>query len=62
MSVFMYHILFYSGFYFFRMVERVYNTIHSIKPSVRFSISPFGIYRPQVCLKNGTELIHQAWL
>jgi len=29
------------------MVERVYNTIHSIKPSaVRFSISPFGIYRP----------------
>ena len=25
----------------------MYETIHSIKSHVRFSISPFGIYRPQ---------------
>eukprot|EP00095_Tigriopus_kingsejongensis_P012403 maker-scaffold755_size101758-snap-gene-0.22 protein:Tk12403 transcript:maker-scaffold755_size101758-snap-gene-0.22-mRNA-1 annotation:"hypothetical protein CAPTEDRAFT_109895" len=30
-----------------QMVERCYNTIHGIKNSVKFSISPFGIYRPQ---------------
>jgi len=29
-----------------RMVQRVYNTIKGIKSSVKFSISPFGIYRP----------------
>jgi len=29
-----------------RMVQRVYNTVKSIKPQVKFSISPFGLYRP----------------
>lgn len=29
-----------------RLVERCYNTIHGIKNHVKFSISPFGIYRP----------------
>jgi uncharacterized lipoprotein YddW (UPF0748 family) len=29
-----------------RMVQRVYNTINVIKPNVKFSISPFGLYRP----------------
>ncbi len=28
------------------MVERVYETVHSVKPSARFSISPFGLYKP----------------
>lgn len=29
-----------------RMVSRVYSTIQAIKPNVKFSISPFGLYRP----------------
>ena len=29
-----------------QMVQRVYNLIKSTKPGVKFSISPFGIYRP----------------
>lgn len=29
-----------------RMVARVYTTVTSIDPAVRFGISPFGIYRP----------------
>jgi len=29
-----------------RMVERVYNVIREASATVKFSISPFGIYRP----------------
>ncbi len=28
------------------MVERVSDTVHSTKPGARFSISPFGLYKP----------------
>ncbi len=29
------------------MVQRVYDSVHFIKPAVRFNIIPFGIYKPQ---------------
>ena len=31
-----------------QLVEKIYRTIHTIKPRVRFGVSPFGIGRPQL--------------
>ena len=31
-----------------QLVEKIYSTIHTIKPCVRFGVSPFGIGRPQL--------------
>jgi uncharacterized lipoprotein YddW (UPF0748 family) len=31
-----------------QLVEKIYRTIHTIKPRVRFGVSPFGLGRPQL--------------
>lgn len=34
-----------------RLVQRCYDGIHSVRPSAKFTIAPFGLYRP--CDTNG---------
>jgi len=38
--------LFAESCFFCAQIRRVYRTIKSLRPAVKFSISPFGLYRP----------------